>query len=350
MPFPATTYDSATFVNPTGALTDFPAPIKLSRMSAAWWAAVNTTDGTRGRAFLEDGTELACVWIAFDPVAKTGWLRVKIPSWATSGSKVVRVYPPNTINAAVAAGDTYGSDNALPPHCKSFWPLTADLNDLTAHGNHGTAIGGVAAGGGTAPDGSAATTFDGSDDYIQVNNPVASTLVPLTVIGWANTHASPQRGDIFSMSNGGTSLYRRLAVNETTTSDDNAAADARYTGGATKASSGDVNINSGWHQVVGIWANGDLSVAVDDGSLVTASGVAPISEAFSRAAIGALWRSTPALYFKGDLWMVQAHDIAPSAAWIKHEFEMVSDQDAMVGAWTNTPLASAGRRRAMVIS
>lgn len=114
MALPATTYDTATLVNPSSSLTDFALVVDLSRMSAAWWAAVDTTDGTKGRAAKDSGpTELACDWLDFDSVNETGWLRVKWSgTLASSGTQTLRVYPPQAANASVSASDTYGSNNA----------------------------------------------------------------------------------------------------------------------------------------------------------------------------------------------------------------------------------------------
>jgi len=123
MELPTTTYDTATVLNPSSALTNFTLMVDLSRMTAAWWAAVDTTQGRRGRAAKDDGTELACDWIDFDSVAETGWLRVKWSgTLASSGTQVLRVYPPNTANSPVGSGDALGSDNAYDADWRWYTP------------------------------------------------------------------------------------------------------------------------------------------------------------------------------------------------------------------------------------
>jgi hypothetical protein len=124
MALPSTGFDTATVTNPGSALTDFTLMVDLSTMSASWWSAVDTADGTKGRAAKSDGTELATDWIAFDNSAKTGWLRVKwTGTLAASGSQVLRIYPPNTANSSNAANATYGQYAAYDASLKGYWPL-----------------------------------------------------------------------------------------------------------------------------------------------------------------------------------------------------------------------------------
>lgn len=159
MPLPATIYDSATFVPPTADLTDFTLLVDLSRMSAAWWAAVDTSDATRGRAAKSNGTELAVDWLSFNGV-DAGWARIK---WSgtlnTSGPHTLRIYPPLAANAAVAAGDTYGQYAAYDASWEGYWPLIEDANDRTVNARHGTAPGGQVYGGHSGGPLGAATTI-----------------------------------------------------------------------------------------------------------------------------------------------------------------------------------------------
>ena len=140
MALPTTTYDTATVLNPSSALTDFTLMVDLQRMTSDWWAAVDTTKARRGRAFKDDGvTELACDWIDFDSVARTGWLRVKWSgTLATSGTQILRVYPPNTANSVQISSSTYGSDNAYDADWLVYIPDARSV-DRTANGNDGTA-------------------------------------------------------------------------------------------------------------------------------------------------------------------------------------------------------------------
>jgi len=133
MPLPTTTYDTATVLNPSSALTDFTLMVDLSRMSAAWWAAAENIDATNGRAAKDDGTELACDWIDYthgSPVG-SGWLRVKWSgTLATSGTQVLRIYPPVTGNGTVAPGDALGSYNAYKAAQDIYLPAMDGVDRL----------------------------------------------------------------------------------------------------------------------------------------------------------------------------------------------------------------------------
>ncbi len=149
MAIPSTAYDIATITNPSSALTDFTLIVDLSRMSTAWWTAVNTSDGTRGRAAKNDGTtELAADWIDFNSTAETGFLRVKwTGTLASTGTQIIRIYPPNTANTAYGASEPYGQYNAYPATDKGIYPVTGDsgttLTDRTSNGEDGTLNAGV---------------------------------------------------------------------------------------------------------------------------------------------------------------------------------------------------------------
>ena len=103
MALPATGYGTATISNPDGALTDFTLMIDLSRMHASWWAAVDTADGTKGRAAKSDDTELATDWIDFNDSLETGWLRVKYTgTLSASGTQTIKIFPPVAANSSTA--------------------------------------------------------------------------------------------------------------------------------------------------------------------------------------------------------------------------------------------------------
>ena len=166
MAAPTTGYGTATITNPSAALTDFSLMIDLSTMHADWWTEQNDADGTKGRAYKSDGTtELPCDWIDFDGTNETGELRVKFSgSLANSGTQTIRIYPPHSDNAAVAANATYGSDNAYDAYWDAYWP-NGGGTDRTSNSKDGSAQGGVSVGGAVGLIGKG-TDFDGDDDYI----------------------------------------------------------------------------------------------------------------------------------------------------------------------------------------
>lgn len=147
MTLPASGYDVYPVPNSTGDVTDFPFYVDLSLMSADWWAAIDTTDWTKGRAAIHASeTELATEWKNVNTGAKTGQLFVK---WngviGTTGTHGLRVYPPMAANASVAADATYGSQ-AVWSAVNALWHLDEDpasgapqYGDSTGNGHNGTA-------------------------------------------------------------------------------------------------------------------------------------------------------------------------------------------------------------------
>lgn len=193
MSLPNTTYDTATILNPSSDLTDFTLLIDLSRMSSEWWAAVNTSDATKGRAAKNDMTELATDWIDFDDTGETGWLRVKWSgTLSSSGTQILRVYPPVSTNSSYSSSDTYGSDNAYSSNFLIYYP-DAGGGDRTANGNDALSyVGGITAGGTAGKTGSA-TEWDGSDDSIYIPK-LLSGATAVTIMVWINVQTTGDSG------------------------------------------------------------------------------------------------------------------------------------------------------------
>ena len=326
MALPATTYDTATLVNPGSSLTDFTLIVDLSRMSAAWWAAVNTSDGTKGRAAKDSGpTELACDWIDFDDSAETGLLRVKWSgTLASSGTQTLRIYPPQAANASVAASDTYGSDNAYDSDWAAYWPLH-DLNDRTSNGYDLTANGGVTVGGATGIIG-AATNFDGTDDDLtRTNLPVALNQ------SFSLWHEEWNAGSPFA--NTDTTNVTCVGLRtpsigrwDVTWEIDNVGYPRYKTGGATGNAHIFATASSG----------GTTTLYVNGQSESTAASGFGQSGNNGELSIG----STGNGFWQGWINEVQYHDVERSAAWIEHEYEQTSDQATFWGTWTNVPVAA----------
>ena len=127
-------------------LTDWTSYVDISNMPAEWKALVDTSDGTKGRVFLDDGTtRLAVDPMFFDGVAVTGHFRFLIPTFSGVVPTTIRFYPPVAGNDTVAEDDPYGSDFARDPDWKLHLELDEDVNNLpggykdsTKWGNPGT--------------------------------------------------------------------------------------------------------------------------------------------------------------------------------------------------------------------
>lgn len=354
MALPSSGYDIATISNPTSALTDFSLIVDLSNMTASWWAAVDTTDGTRGRASKADGvTELACDWIDFDSTAETGILRVLYSgTLASSGTQQIRIYPPMAANPSYSATDTYGQYNAYGSNWAGYWP-DAGITDRTGNQNNGTAQGGVVAGGATGILGSG-TDFDGIDDYISIPDDDSLSLNTTngnTWMAWFQPPAtitdnralfakyfrtSPFDGEWYLSTNATNEIGGSDSGSMLMLLDDGAL--NRYRGETNTALSGAQQNHIAW-----TW-DGTLSSASGMFASLDGSGVS-ISELESNfdatanrsaiTTIGAgLIGTTFSSYTDGIISEVQFHSVNRSAEWITQEYSQTYDNATFWGTWT----------------
>ena len=332
MALPATTYDTATLVNPGSSLTDFTLIVDLSRMSAAWWAAVDTSDGTKGRAAKDSGpTELACDWIDFDDSAETGLLRVKWSgTLASSGTQTLRIYPPQAANASVAANATYGSDNAYDSDWAAYWPLH-DANDRTANGYDLTAQGGVTAGG-VSGKLDAATDFDGTDDGFWIVDTEIVTN-PGTVMAWANPDVNSVNYAVWWAQTSVGTGTRRVLLSFTL-----------YRGRETGTSTGEaINFTtvptSTWSMSTFQMASSTSRYTWFDKNKSSQNTTDP-SIANPTDDLGIGKSTTNDAPFNGSIQHVQVHSVSRADDWIEYEYDQTNDQATFWGTWTNVPVAA----------
>lgn len=333
MPAPSTGYATATISNPGSALTDFSLMVDLSRMPASWWADVDTSDGTRGRAYKDDGTtELGIDWIDFDNVAETGWARVLWSgTLAASGTQIVRIYPPNTANAAVAPSATFGSDNAYNADWAGYWPSGGGA-DRTSNGADLTMTGGPTVGGDTIK-GFAATDYDGSSQYGATSAVDLAGAVEATIMAWLNADTTTASGAIagqWGNSTGEKALVCVLqAANTVLGGVWTTAGSAFPTSVGTIADLADA-------MVALAFASGDQAVYIDgaaDGTSTRTGSLQNVTpEPFGVAVQDP--ESAPIAFFDGSLAQVQSHTARRSADWILHEYDQTADQATFWGTWT----------------
>jgi len=314
---PTTGYGTATITNPSAALTDFSLMIDLSTMHASWWTEQNDADGTKGRAYKSDGTtELPCDWIDFDGAGETGWLRVSYDgTLASSGTQTIRIYPPHSDNAAVAAGAAYGSDNAY--NWYGYW-ADGGITDRTGNGHTGSETGGISSGDTTGPLGKA-TTFDGTDNEIDLSTMLESSNY--TVLLWM-------------YSDGGTynRLFSALSGMEIRSADPETNLNLRDLGGnygETVAFS-----VTTWTHVAAIvnHAVTTASIRVDDGTPSEDTDTGSEGSGNDNWIIGGRDGSS------GDGWAgkiqeVQVHNSILSDAWITEEYAQTDDNATFWGTW-----------------
>jgi hypothetical protein len=330
MALPSSTYDIATISNPSSALTDFTLIVDLSTMSSAWWSAVDTSDGTKGRASKGDGTtELACDWIDFDDTAETGILRVKWSgTLASTGTQQVRIYPPQAANASYAATDTYGQYNAYDSSWEVYYPLV-DLNDRTSNQNTLTLSGDAYLASGTGFYGGD-LVVDGSGDYASGANITATELTIITTHRSSWTYWGGLNGQFFRNINN--NHLRLMQGSSTTTSDvpsidviddthrQGSTAQWNYLAGVIKDSTGFIYLNGS-----------TLSTTYFDSTAITARTDIQVVLGRSKFATG---------YATGIIGSTSLHSTDRSESWVSQEYSQTSDNATFWGTWTNVPVSS----------
>lgn len=331
MALPTTTYDTATLVNPSSALTDFTLMVDLSRNTPEWWAANNTTDATKGRAAKDDGTELACDWIDFDNVAQTGWLRVKWSgTLAASGTQTLRIYPPVAANASVAAGDTYGSNNAYDSNWVGYWPLYSDLADRTSNGIDLVLD---AAGGSFGSGQTGGAWYSGNTRYASVALPSALSF-PIHIMAWQyedGTVAGVKNSVVLNQAAGEVNAGSNQNKSIICTSDIPQFVNRRF---SNATASWGVDVSDQW-----VFADAYEDAADSRGIAINAGTYVTNTTSVTSF-------TTPRVQVGGNsltierIAEVQLHSAARSAAWRSSEYAQTNDQATFWGTWTNVPLAA----------
>ncbi len=340
MAIPASGYDSATISNPDSALTDFTLMIDLSTMSADWWSAVDTADGTKGRASKSDGTtELAVDWIDFDDGGETGWLRVKYSgSLASSGTQIVRVYPPMAANDSVAANATYGSDNAYDSNWKAYYPFGSG-NDRTANGYDLTSVGSPPSG---ILKGLQSTDYDGSSQHAYNAVLDFEGWAELSIFSWVDFDVSVATNTVCGQWGGTTGAQTALL---TIQSSNVVLAGIRAASNGFPTSTGTISDNT--EAFVGVThTTGAQKTYINGGADGSASATGNISaSAGYNFGIGAeAVEGSPSNRFNGELNNISVHDILRSIDWITEEYDQTNDNAIFWGTWTWTAVVGGVNR------
>ena len=376
MALPSTGYATATITNPSASLTDFTAIVDLSKMPPDWWSAVDTTDATKGRAAIDSGpTEVPADWIAFDSVNETGWVRVKWSgTLSSSGTKKIRIYPPQSGNSSYAASDTYGQHNAYRSNWTSYHTLDADPTgtapqylDRTGNNYDANAINDTTRVSGQIVD--AAHTdqqdpsFDTGTESGQEGVEVpAGSYEPftasdsLTLSSWLRVTALTSDSDDFTNevinwwdANAGDGMAISLGGGDVVSE----GIPFVYTSGGNTRSTANSNgtaVNDGnWHHIVAVWDQSAATIAVYiDGELdysVSSYGdtsSAAASEVQLRVGTGPENVDT----IGGDHDEANAFKEALSAAYVGHEYDQINDQGSFWnlagGTWTWNAVSGSG--------
>ena len=152
-----------------GAVSDFPVFVDLSTLGSDFFQNVKT-DGGDIRITTADGkTELSREIVFVDSVAETGELHFKAPNLSPTVDTDFYIYYGNSAANDYLPTDPFGR-NAV---WSNGFEMVSHLNnttDATGKGNDLTANGGISPGNTISRVGKA-TTFDGVDDFFEIQNP-----------------------------------------------------------------------------------------------------------------------------------------------------------------------------------
>lgn len=323
----ATGYATAVVSNPSSDLTDFTLMIDLSSLPNDWWSAVNTSDGTKGRVTKNNGTELAADWIEFDSTNHTGWVRVLWSgTLASSGTQILKLYPPMSANSSYGLDDQYGGHDAYDTYWRGYWP-DGGGTDRTTYENNGTAGASITIGDSSGPVG-LATHFTGATDsrITLANNSSLNIAGNITVL----TLAKPTLISSYGVMVGGwsdTSPYPGYGLSAA-----NNNSFASWNGSSFSTAPSNVWTTGSWYQVGYVNDNSADTYYVNGASVSSnSSRVNPTSYSGARA-LG----STPTglHLYSGYLQQIEVHAINRSAAWIAEEYAQLNSNESFWGSWT----------------
>jgi hypothetical protein len=144
----------------SNTIVDYVIVIDLSNCSAQFKSEWNTNGNGYGRAYKNDGTELACDWINLNYSAGTGIVKIR---WSGIFSSVIqntlKLYPPVSTRPQYSTSSTYGKNSVYADYIASY-PLITGPEERTGKGYDLSVSGAVLQSGG-------GYFFDGSDDYIR---------------------------------------------------------------------------------------------------------------------------------------------------------------------------------------
>ena len=144
----------------SNTIIDYIIVIDLSNCSTQFKAAWNTNSNGYGRAYKNDGTELACDWINLNYAAGTGIVKIR---WSGIFSAVLpnilKLYPPISSRTQYSESSTYGKNNVYTDYIASY-PLITGPEERTGKGYDLVVSGAVLQSGG-------GYFFDGDNDRLR---------------------------------------------------------------------------------------------------------------------------------------------------------------------------------------
>jgi hypothetical protein len=334
MAIPSTGYITANVSSlPSSSLTDFSLVIDSddwdSGARASFFAACNSSDGTRLRVAKLDGT----TELAFDPIIfNTGTPRLLIRvlysgTLPTSGTVGVNIYPATTDNSSYARTDTYGQNNAYDSNWAGYFPDGGITNRKVA--TDGTAHGVTPGGGSDGPFGVSTQYPGGTGSYVECNINMSATN--FTFSAWSHaTDLSNASTAIMSARSSGSS-HSHVLKHEQYSGTDNVGMTCL---GPGDNASGITSPTALAHVACSVIASGATFLYSVNGSHDTTnpSSVTAITGEYY---IGCgFYNNSEGDNLVGHISEVQFHTTNRNQAWMDEEYAQVSNNASFWGTWT----------------
>jgi hypothetical protein len=291
-------------------------PIFLSNLPAAFWLAVDAA-GADIRVTEADGeTEIAAYVVSIDTIGETGLVIIESSGLSTVVDTDYYIYAGNPLASTPAVTDPNGR-NAVFASQAGVWSLTgaSALIDLTGNGFNLTATNSPTAGASGPYEGLESYTFNGTNQYLVHNGSVLSGL-PASIITFtyntSNTKESSAALLGVSTTAHGMGSYVRYNLSPNKLF-------ATFANGASGASapnfvSGTINAWEVCEHSRTTAISGTTRVWKDGTSATNTTNTGTI--AFDRFGIGAMVRSTVALYFEGSISFTSVSASVPTIDYL----------------------------------
>lgn len=319
--------------------------VYLSDLPADFHTAMTTasdTDGKTIRVSTSDGaTQIACYPVGVNTGTDTGALFVKGTGMSASADVDYRIYVGNSALSMPAASDTYGR-NAVFADYAGFYLPGVTLTDLTGNGRDLTAVN--SPGTTAAYEGIDAATYNGSNQYHKYEGTAAVTNWPVTLEGLFYSTVDTANDIWFALADSVDTDPLGVLRTQGASAGDYLTAYFRGTTGSLSApatSTGFV-INTWHYGAASRDANTGTSTVYIGGASSGTSATTITAPSFDRTAIGALFRSSAADYFTGNVAAAYLSSSARSADYVATMHDVWAGTVYSAGAWTANDTCSDG--------
>jgi hypothetical protein len=336
-------YVEATPTSPNTNLSNFTLAVDLSTLPQAWWDEVDSSDGTKGRTFRSDGTQLASDWIDFDNVGQSGILRVKWDgTLSTSETNKLQVKPPKESRVSYGVSGTYGQYNAYDSDFLAYYPLGVDANNRTSASLNGTANNVVAVSGkfGDAYD------FNGSTSWIDLgDNTLGAALngaAGVTTLMWVNPDAfsgTKYDNHLLKITNDGTKAGVWLNITDDGSNNVLAGGRSRSSDSFQEDESTATISTGAWSHITSIldYGNDEITIGLA-GLLESAASVSFGSDTYvddNPSENDAIIHPSPSQRdFDGKIGQVLISSSVRSSGWIYQEYNQTNNNSGFWGTWS----------------